>query len=81
MCLDRQHGVIDQLADGGLPGAGLQMGPSGLFRHPEDVFIQVFIGVFGRFKVFGQQGRLLGFKSNGDMFQEDQAMEVVSNPI
>ena len=37
VALDGGHGVVDEPADGGLAGVGLEVRPSGLGRHPEDV--------------------------------------------
>ena len=47
VALDRDHGVIDDLADLGLLGAVLEIGPTRGGRNPEDIFGAVFVGIFG----------------------------------
>jgi hypothetical protein len=42
-------------------------------RHPEDVFGQVFVGIFGAFGLFGQQHLALQLKPVRDMLEKDQA--------
>ena len=44
LALDRHHGVVDELADLGLLGVGLQVAPARLARHPEDVLGGVAAG-------------------------------------
>ena len=41
------HGVVDELADGRELGIGLEEGPAGLLRNPEDVGGEVLVLVFG----------------------------------
>ena len=45
--LDRHHGGVDELADLGLLGVGLQVAPARLARHPEDVVGEILVAVFG----------------------------------
>ena len=73
MALDREHGVVDQLADGRLLCIGLKVRPAGVLRDPEDVFGEVFVGVFCGVRIIGEQGRAFGLESVGDVLQEDQA--------
>ena len=47
VALDAGHGVVHELADGGLLGLGLEVRPARLGRHPEDVQRAVFVRVFG----------------------------------
>ena len=47
VAFDGDHGVVDDFANGGLFGAGLEVMPAGFFGNPEDVFGAVFVGVFG----------------------------------
>ena len=56
VALDGVHGVVDRAADRGLRGLGLEVGPAGLARHPEDAGGSVFVGVFG-VGAFGSGGR------------------------
>ena len=46
---------------------------AGLLRYPEDVFGQVFVGIFGAFWLFGQQHLALQLKPVRDMLEKDQA--------
>ena len=71
--LDRDHRLVDQLADGGLLGVGLKMRPARLLRHPEDVFGEIFVGVFGGVGVFGQQRGTLCLEGVRNVLEEDQA--------
>ncbi len=64
--------VIDQGADGGLLGVGLQVRPARLFRHPEHVLRRVLVLVLCSLRVFGQQRLAPGLEGIGDVFQEDQ---------
>ncbi len=45
VALDGSHGVVDEPADCGLAGVGLEVRPSGLGRHPEYVLGKVLVGV------------------------------------
>ncbi len=81
VALDGDHRVVHDLADGGLLGAGLEVGPAGLLWHPEDVVGAVFVGVLrvGAF-VFALTGEELGahfLEGVGDVFEEDEAEDDV----
>ena len=41
------HGIVDELADRGLPGLRFDVRPARFGRHPKDVQRAVFVGVFG----------------------------------
>ena len=45
VALDRGHGVVDELADGGLPGLCLEMAPARLARDPEDAHRAVLVRI------------------------------------
>src|SRR5438046_3017420 len=69
------HGVVHDLADGGLVGLRLQVCPARLRWHPEDVERAVLVWVLWvsalcllRFEL-----RMLCLESVGDVFEEDQA--------
>ena len=72
-------GVVHGLADGGLLGAGLEVGPAGIGGHPEDVLGFVFVRVFGIGPgVVALPGEELGavfLEAVGDVFEEDEAEE------
>ena len=58
--LDRSHGPVHGLADGGLPRPGLQVRPARLPRHPEDVLSDVFVTVLrSLFPPLGQHRRVV----------------------
>ena len=65
----------------GLLGAGLEVGPAGFLRHPEDVLGFVFVGVFGiRAGVVAFASDELGvvlLEGVGDVFEEDEAEDDV----
>ena len=46
VALDRDHCVIDDLADGRLFGAVLEIAPTRRWRDPEDIFSAILIGIF-----------------------------------
>src|SRR5450830_665134 len=89
LALDGHHGVVDELADLGLLGVGLQVAPARLARHPEDVVGEVLVAVFGvDAGLAGAAGRkapgglLLGLRQQGrvlllervrDVLEEDEA--------
>ena len=81
VALDGDHGVVHDLADGGLLGAGLQVGPAGFGGHPEDVLGLVFVRVFGiGARVVALAGDELGavfLEGVGDVFEEDEAEDDV----
>lgn len=70
--LNGEHGFIQQLANGGLLGAGLELGPAGGFGHPKDVFGGVFVAVFGvRVRLF-LQGLEPLLEGVGDVLEENE---------
>jgi hypothetical protein len=81
VALDGDHGVVHDLADGGLLGAGLKVEPAGIGGHPEDVLGLVFVGVFGvRADVVAFAGEEFGavfLEGIGDVFEEDEAEDDV----
>jgi hypothetical protein len=81
VAFDGEHGVIQELADGGLLGAPLEVSPSSLFRDPEDVFGEIFVLIFRvRARVValaGSQLRVNLLERIGDIFQENQAEDDV----
>ena len=76
VALDGDHGVVHGLADSGLLGAGLEVGPAGLGGHPEDVFGLVFVGVLGIgpgvFALAGEELGAMFLEGVGDVFEEDE---------
>ena len=76
VALDGDHGVVHGLADGGLLGAGLEVGPAGIGGHPEDVLGFVFIGVFGIgpgvVALTGEEFGAVFLKGVGNVFEEDE---------
>ena len=81
VALDGDHRIVHDLADGGLLGAGLEVGPAGLRGHPEDVLGLVFVRVFGiGAGVVALAGDELGavfLEGVGDVFEEDEAEDDV----
>jgi hypothetical protein len=81
VALDGDHGVVHGLADGGLLGAGLEVGPAGIGGHPEDVLGLVFVRVLGIGSgVVALTGEELGavlLEGVGDVFEEDEAKDDV----
>jgi hypothetical protein len=73
VALDRDHGVIDDLADLGLLCAVLEICPARARRNPEDVLGFVFILVFRIGPGFVKQRGVFLFECVGDVFQEDEA--------
>ena len=69
--LDGGHGLIDELADGGLLCAGLQVRPEPL-RHPEHVLGEVLVWVLSDGGVLGEQSSVLRIKCVRDVLQENQ---------
>mmetsp|Transcript_23660 Transcript_23660/g.42107 ORF Transcript_23660/g.42107 Transcript_23660/m.42107 type:complete len:367 (+) Transcript_23660:113-1213(+) len=69
--LDRLHRVIDDFADIFRARVFLDVRPTGRFRHPKDVFGQVFFGLF-RVSVFiSAQLIMHRLKRFGNVFEED----------
>lgn len=81
VALDSDHGVVHGLVDGGLLGAGLEVGPVGLGGHPKNVLGLVFVRVFGIGPgVVALPGEELGavfLEGVGDVFEEDEAEDDV----
>jgi hypothetical protein len=75
VALDRDHGVVHDLADRGLLGARLQAGPAGLLGNPEDVDRTVLVGVFGirALRAVRFEFRVLLLEGIGDVFEENDA--------
>lgn len=67
------HGVVDQGADLGTLGVGLQVRPARTLRHPEHVVREVFVLVLRGLWVFSQQFGVAGLKGVGNVLEEDQA--------
>ena len=71
VALDRDHRVIDDLADGRLLRAVLEISPARSGRHPENIFGSVLVGIFGiRAGVFAfacDQLRVVLFETVGDV--------------
>lgn len=72
--LDRGHGLVYELPDGGLLSLSLQVRPARFSRHPEDVLRAVFVWVFrsctlGAFRL--EPGGLL-LEGKGDVFEKDE---------
>ena len=81
VALDRDHRVVDELADGRLLGAGLQVRPAAPRRHPEDVLGAVLVRVFGIgagvVAFAGDELGVLLLEGVGDVLEEDQAEDDV----
>lgn len=79
--LDRDHRVIDDLADLGLLGAVLEIGPTRAGWNPEDVESFVFVRVFGIcarvVSLAGEQRGVVLLEAVGDVFKEDEAEDDV----
>ena len=72
--LDRDHRLVDQLADGGLLGVRLKVRPAGLLRHPEDVLGEIFVaGLRRRRRSSASKRGALRLEGVGDVLEEDQA--------
>ena len=71
VALDRDHRVIDDLADGRLLGAVLEIGPARRGWDPEDVFGAVLVRIFGIsasvFTFACEQLRVVLFETVGDV--------------
>ena len=79
VALDAGHGVVDELADGGLLGLGLEMRPARLGRHPEDVERPILVRVLGvgALVLLGLKLGVLRLEGVGDVLEEDQAEDDV----
>ena len=75
IALDRDHRLVDQLADRGLLGARLKEPPARLLRHPEDVESPVLVRVLGvgALRALGLELGVLGLERIRDVLQENQA--------
>ena len=79
VALDCAHRGVNYLADGGLPGLGLEVGPSRIDRHPEDVLGAVLIrmlwvGSLVNLVLESGVGLLEGV---GDVLEKDQSEDDV----
>ena len=79
VALDASHRVVDELADGGLAGLGLQVRPARLRRHPEDALGAVLVGILGvgALRLLGNELGVVLLEGVGDVLQEDQAKDDV----
>ena len=75
------HGVVDELADGGELRIGLEEGPAGLFRDPEDIGGEVLVLVLGIgpgvFALSGDELGMVLLEAVGDVLQKDEAEDDV----
>jgi len=74
---DGEHGVVEELADAGLLGGGLQLRPAGGFGNPEDVFGGVFVTVFGVSVRLGGESGVALLEGVRNVFEEDEAEDDV----
>jgi hypothetical protein len=78
LCL---HGLIDQGADGRLPGVGVQERPAGPLRKVEDRLGGVLVGVveidLGVVPLLGKALAATFLEGVGDLLEEDQAEDDV----
>ena len=78
VALDAGHGSVDKLANGRLARLGLQIGPAGFLRHPEDVLGDVLVAILGSLSApFGQHRRMTLLEGVGDVFQKDKSEDDV----
>ena len=70
--LDRQHGVVDVLANRCLLCPGLEVRPSGFLRDPEDVLGEVLLGILWIGEFLVEQPCPLHLEGIGDVLQEDE---------
>ena len=79
VALDAGHGVVHELADGGLLGLRLEVRPARLGRHPEDALGAVLVRVLGvgALRLLGDELRVLLLEGVGDVLEEDQAEDDV----
>ena len=79
--LDGDHGVVHDLADGGLLRAILQVAPAGGRRHPEDILRLVFVGVLGIgpgiLALARREQGVVFLEAVGDVLEEDEAQDDV----
>jgi hypothetical protein len=64
--LDGLHGLVHRLANGGLPGASLQIRPACFGWHPQDIDGAILVGVLrvGALATLGLQGGVLLLKAS-----------------
>jgi hypothetical protein len=79
VALDGGHRVVDEGADRGLRGAGLEVGPAGFPGHPEDAGGAVLVGVLwiGAVRALSLELGMLRFEGVADVLEEDQAQDDV----
>ena len=75
------HGVIDKFADGRELGIGLEEGPAGFLRNPEDVGGEVLVLVLGIgpgvLAISRNELGVMLLEAIGDVLQEDKAKDDV----
>ena len=75
------HGVVNELADGGELGIGLKEGPAGLFRNPEDIGGEVLVLVLGigpsELALSRDELGMVLLEAVGDVLQEDETEDDV----
>lgn len=75
------HGVVDELADGGELGTPLEERPAGLLRNPEDIGGEVLVLVLGIgpgvLALSGDEAGMVLLEAVGDVLQEDEAEDDV----
>lgn len=73
------HGVVDELADGGLWGVGSKVMPACFWRYPEDVVGAVLVAVLWVGAVGSLRFELgvFSFEGVGDVLEEDEAEDDV----
>ena len=72
-----EHGFVEELADAGLLGGGLELGPASGFGNPEDVFGGVFVAVLGVGVRLALEGGVALLEGVGNVFEEDEAEDDV----
>jgi hypothetical protein len=65
--LNGEHRIVDELADGRLLRACLQVRPARFLPHPEHIVGEVFVRVLRRSGIFLEQRGALGLKALGNM--------------
>src|SRR5439155_10615634 len=68
-----EHGFVEELADAGLFGGGLELGPASGFGNPVDVFGGVLVAIFGIGVRLGGEDGVAFLEGVGNVFEEDQA--------
>jgi len=79
VAFDAGHGVIHELADGAMLDLRLQMRPTCLGRHPEDVLRAVLIRVLKvvALRLFGLKNSVLFLEGIGDVLEKNNAEDDV----